>query len=378
MTENKKKILILMGEAGLGHKSAAEAIEKSLNQIYGDRCEVIVENPLNHPDIPDFIRDTQSDYDEIVKAIPELYRMGYDVSDATLPVTLMEGGFTLVLLNVLREILEDMAPDLIITTYPIYPAPLTVAFQMDELEIPLISVVTDLVTVHHVWFNNGVTRLTVPTEEVRQRAIDAGISPEKIIKTGIPVDPQILALKEVDKEEVRSELGWEKETRTLLVAGSPRVTALMDILQTLDESEYNFQWALVAGGSDSLFTQFQETDWNHPAAVYNFIDFMPKVMRASDMIISKAGGLITTESLASGLPLMFVHVLPGQERGNVGYVVERGAGALCETPEEALKTLSDWLDEDNAKLHDFARNAEGLGQPQAANLIAKEAWRLIH
>lgn len=378
MNEGKKKILILLGEAGLGHKSAAEAIEKSLKNKFGEGCDITVNNPLNHPDIPDLIRESQSDYDEIVKAIPELYRLGYDISDASLPVTLMEGGFTLVLLNVLREILKDVAPDLIITTYPIYPAPLNVAFQQEDLDIPLISVVTDLVTVHHVWFNSGVTRLIVPTNEVRQIALDAGISPDQIIKIGIPVDPQILALKEVEKEQLRTDLGWQKEPTTILVAGSPRVTALMDILQTLDKTDFDFQWALVAGGSDSLFEQFRNTKWDHPATVFNFIDFMPKVMRASDMIISKAGGLITTESLASGLPLMYVHVLPGQERGNVGYVVDRGAGELCETPEGALTTLSAWLDKDNAKLHDVTRNAEELGKPEAANLIAAEAWRLIH
>ncbi len=377
MSEKKRKILILTGDAGLGHRSAAEALEKAFTKHYAGQCEVTIKNPLNHPEIPDFIRESQSDYDEIVKNMPELYKMGYEVSDSNLPVSLMEEGFTLLLLDVMREIIAETKPDFMITTYPIYPAPMSALRDADNLEIPTISTVTDLVTVHHVWFNKDLTLLTVPTEAVRQRALEAGLSPEQVILTGIPVDPEIHELKEISKSDLREELGWDTGLTTILVVGSPRVTSLMDILLEMDSSNHPFQFALVAGGNEQLFEKFKSTKWEHPASTYDFIDFMPKLMRASDMIVCKAGGLIVTESLASGLPLMLVHVLPGQEQGNVDYVLDHEAGALCETPQEALETLSCWLANAKTEIEEIAQHAEDAGQADAAFRIAERSWKLL-
>jgi 1,2-diacylglycerol 3-beta-galactosyltransferase len=377
MAHNKKKILILTGDAGLGHRSAAEALLKSFETLYPNQCQLAINNPLNHPDLPDFVRESQADYDAIVKNIPEIYRLGYEVSDSPLPVALMEEGFTLLLLEVMREVVADFQPDLILTTYPVYAAPLTALCEADNLEKPIISTVTDLVTVHHVWFHKELTLLTVPTDAVRKRALKAGLQPDQLANTGIPVDPEIYKLKDEPKSDLREDLDWELDLTTILVVGSPRVKSLMDILIALDSSKYTFQFALVAGGNEKLYDQFTSTAWDHPAKVYHFIDFMPKLMRASDMIICKAGGLIVTESLASGLPIMLVHMLPGQERGNVDYVRDHGAGAFCKTPGEALNTLSQWLANDRVELGEIAQNAESIGQAQAALKVVKAAWDLL-
>ena len=373
----KRKILILTGDAGLGHRSAAEALQKAFEHRFADQCETSIQNPLNHADIPDFIRQSQSDYDEIVKAIPELYRLGYDISDSKLPVSLMEDGFTMLLLDVMRKMLAEFKPDLILTTYPIYPAPLSSLQESDHLDLPVIATVTDLVTVHHVWFHEALTLLTVPTDIVRQRALEAGLHSDQLKITGIPVDPEIHHLKDVSVKELRNDLGWDPDTTTLLVVGSPRVVALMDILREIDARDETFQFALVAGGNDELYEDFQSTSWEHPASVYNFVDFMPRLMRASDLIICKAGGLIVTESLASELPLMLVHVLPGQERGNVGYVVEHGAGALCESASKAAETLGRWLAEDGKALTQMSQKAAQAGRADAALEIARIAWDLL-
>ncbi len=377
MSGRKKNILILTGDAGLGHRSAAEALEKAFARRYPDETEITVNNPLNHPDIPEVIRQSQSDYDEIVKAIPDLYRLGYEVSDAKLPVSLMEGGFTLLLLDVMRQVIKQAQPDIILTTYPIYAAPLASLQDSDGLNLPTLATVTDLVTVHHVWFNPDLTRLTVPTEVVRQKALEAGLQTEQIILTGIPVDPEIHTLKQTDPLKLRRELGWDADLTTLLVVGSPRVQALMDILREIDTSDRAFQFTLVAGGDPDLFKKFTTTKWKHPNQTYDFVETMPKFMRASDLIISKAGGLIVTESLASGLPLMLVHVLPGQERGNVGYVLDHGAGALCKTPQEARQTLSQWLANGGEKLRAAAKNSAATGKADAAFKIAEIAWDLL-
>ena len=377
MNGQPKTILILTADAGLGHRSAAEAIRDALQLKYGERVEPVIRNPLDHPDIPEIVRESQSDYDEVVNAIPELYKLGYEISDSNFPVSVMEEAFSFLLLDVMQEIIAGTSPDLIISTYPIYGAPLDDLKNSGRLQIPFIIVTTDLVTVHHVWFNDGASLLTVPTEVVRQRALDAGLTEAQVIITGIPVDPRILSLKDREKANLREALGWQKEPASILVVGSPRIPSLVEMVEALDGCDEELQFALVAGGDESLRQSFEETEWRHPARVYGFVDNMPELMRASDLILCKAGGLIVTESLASGLPMMLVHVLPGQERGNADYVVGHNAGRLCEEPGTARDTLIEWLDDDRAKLREFAENASELGDPDAALKIVEEAWRLL-
>jgi len=377
MAEKEKRILILTSDSGFGHRSAAEAIQKAFHESYGDRCDVIVKNPLDHPDMPDFITDSQSDYDKLIEAMPELYHTAYDFSDAVLPVKFMEGGFVLFLYNILREIILALTPDIIICPYPVFQAPLNLIMKSEGLEIPTMTVCTDLVTVHQVYFNSSVTLMTVPTEAVRKKALAAGLKESQVIKTGIPVDPEIAKLKRVDKNYLREALGWKKSPTCLLVVGSPRMFNLMEILAALDQTDHDLQFVLVAGGNEALLEKFNDREWHHPVMIYDYVDFMPKLMRAADIVLCKAGGLITTESLASELPVMVIEFIPGQEEGNVNYILDHGAGELCDTPEKAVKTLDLWLEDGGEILDKVRENAVQAGQAEAAMLIAKKAWELV-
>lgn len=362
----------------MGHRSAANALQEALLQKYDQDCQVEIINPLDHPKTPGFLRETETDYDKIVKFIPDLYQVGYEVSDANVPSTLIEAGYIVVLFEALRDILADKTPDLVITTYPLYQAPLKAVLQLKRVDIPLITVVTDLATVHHIWFNRHATLTTVPTELVREKALESGMGPEQLMLTGIPVNPKIAALQESPKTEVRKILGWDPDQTTLLVAGSPRITKLKDTLSVIDQCLMPFQIAIITGGDDTLFKDLQSVNWQHPTKIYDFVENMPAMMRAADLIVCKAGGLIITESLASGLPLLLIHALPGQEIGNADYVVEHDAGSLCKTPEEILRTLADWLGGSHARLEQVSENATRLGNKNAAFQIADKAWTILN
>jgi 1,2-diacylglycerol 3-beta-galactosyltransferase len=376
--ENKKKVLILTADAGMGHRSAAEALKTAFEMKYGDLSDVIINNPLDHPKTPKFLRKSQTDYDEIVKKLPDLYEAGYEISDGVLPVSLIEGGMIVTLYETLREIVLEIKPDLILITYPIYQAPLSAVLILNNLtSIPLITVVTDLVTVHHVWFNTNVTRCAVPTEVVYQKALKAGLTKEQLILSGIPVDPKIGVLEQTSPRDLRQKFGWDTDLPTFLVVGSPRVSDFEGLLMGLDKCSRSFQMILVAGGNDQLNDRLEAVDWQHPAQLYNFINNMPEMMRAADLIICKAGGLIVTESLAAGLPLMLIHALPGQEIGNVEYVVDHQAGAFCTSPEDIRDTISSWLGDDGAELKAVAENACRIGRADAAFTVADRAWESL-
>jgi len=378
MEQEKKKILILMSEAGLGHRSASNALRDTIELQYGDRCTVEVNNPLDHPKTPKALQKSQTDYDEIIKHLPDLYKMGYQISDGTLPVTFIEGGLIVALYLPLRDILLKHQPDLVLLTYPLYQAPLEAVLALNnQPRIPLFTTITDLVTVHHLWFDPNITRLAVPTEEVKKLALKAGLKDDQIIKTGIPVNPRINQLQQVDPKVIRRELGWDEDLTPILVVGSPRMYNLGELLPALDQCDAPFQLVLVAGGNEELHDQLQQTEWQHPAHIYNFVDDLPKMMRASGMNICKAGGLIVTESLASGLPLLLVDALPGQEIGNMEYVVSNGAGAYHTTAEEVQACVTEWFTDDGAKLRQLAQNAKKIGKPKAAYEIIDESWKIL-
>jgi 1,2-diacylglycerol 3-beta-galactosyltransferase len=369
-----KKILILYADAGFGHRSAALAIQAAMEKLYGDRCHVRLENPLDDERVPTFLRESQADYDRIIKSAPELYRFGYEASDAGLPATLMDGAFILMLFDVMKELVDRRKPDAIVTTYPVYQAPLDALFTTRKVGVPLLTVVTDLVSTHRIWFNRGVDQCLVPTEEVRALAIQGGIPDEKIKVFGIPVSPLISEEKR-SKSQIRKALGLKTDLITLLVLGSKRIEGVPEILSGINHSRLPVQLLLVAGGDDELLEKYQQVEWHVPVQIHNFVENVPALMHASDLIVCKAGGLAVSESLAAGLPMLLVNVLPGQEQGNADYVVSHGCGELINDPLHLLETLHHWLDQDGKELAVRTKRAQELGHADAAYRVADEVWR---
>lgn len=371
-----KRILILTADVGFGHRSAAEAVKVALDRIAAERGddEIVAQiaNPLDDKRVPALLRDQQTEYDSLVRTAPDLYKLGYEVANTAPIDAALEGALILMLFEVIRDVLREHRPDVIVSTYPLYQAPIGAVRQVTDRRSPLLTVVTDLATVHGVWFQRATDLCLVPTDKVAQIARKHGMPESRIRVTGLPVDPR-LAERPADRAALRRELGWEPDLTTLLVVGSKRVTNLLEVLRALNHARLPIQLVLVAGGDDELYDRFQAQTWHLPAQIYNFVEEMPRFLIASDVIMSKAGGLIVSESLAAGLPMVLVNVLPGQEVGNAEHVVEGGAGVIAKDPISALETLWQWLDEDGKELRQRARAAEELGKPRAAEDVAQLA-----
>jgi 1,2-diacylglycerol 3-beta-galactosyltransferase len=369
-----KRIIILSADAGFGHRVAANAVAAALKELYPDECEVEILNPLDDKRTPFFLKDSQADYDNVITNMPELYRLGYDFSDSTVPSVLVDSALSVLLFEVMRDMIKKHQPDAIVTTYPLYQSPLLAVTSVSKLEVPVLTVVTDLVTVHRLWFNDDVDACLVPTEEVRSLALEYDIPPEKIHITGIPVHPN-LSKEKRSQAEVRRELGWREDLPTFLAVGSRRVDRLMEMLNVFNHFGAPLQLAVVAGKDKELFRELQENEWHVPVHLYEFIENMAPLMHAADAVVCKAGGLIVTEALATGTPLMLVDVLPGQETGNAEYVVKNGAGDLVDEPILVLEALYHLLQKDARLLEERAQNARQLGRPESAYTVASMAWQ---
>ncbi len=367
-----KRILILTSDAGFGHRSAANAIKAALIGAGDPALFVNIVNPLLHDSAPKLLRDSQDDYDYIVREAPQVYQLGYTTTDQTVPAKIMDSALILMLYEVLRDALNQYDPDAIITTHPIFQAPLAALFRLNGRRVPLITVVTDLISVHRIWFNNTADALVAPTDEVKQLALRAGIDAQHIHVLGIPVNPSLGKMPS-DKAALRRQLGWNEDLITIFAVGSKRVPGLITMLRGLNHSALPIQLIISAGNDAELQRQAQNTEWHVPATVYNYVTNMPDLLHASDVLVCKAGGLITTEALACGLPLALVDVIPGQEQGNAQYVVNNGAGVVADDPTELLEHIYHWLQNDCATLKQCAERARRLGKPDAASDVAQLA-----
>ncbi|MEP7285523.1 MAG: glycosyltransferase [Chloroflexota bacterium] len=374
-THDQKHILILTADTGLGHRSTAKAITLALEETYGANCTIDTVNPMDHERASVFLRNSQADYDRMVRDLPEIYRFGYKAIDSPLPNAIIESAFTVMLFEAIYDIVKEYRPDVIVDTYESYLAPLDAVFTINRRHIPVITVVTDLATVHRTWFNTVTDLCCVPTQIVFDLAVGLGLAPDKVKVTGIPVNPAF-AKETRDPAAIRAELGWRSDLTTVLAVGGTRVNHLDEALNVLNHSGLPLQLIVVAGGDDERYQQFRDTTWHAVTHLYNLVDNMPSMLRAADLVICKAGGLIVTEALACGLPLLLVDLIQGQETGNMDYVVNGGAGEFANTPIEALEIMYHWLDKGGELLAQRAQQARSMGHPRSAYDIAEMIWTL--
>jgi len=373
MRKSPVKVMILTADAGFGHRSAANAVAEALRLQYGEAVETVIANPLDSKQAPFLLRDSQSDYDRWVKQVPELYKFGYEASETLIPTRVLEEALGVLLYEAIKEVFTLHKPDVVLTTYPMYQAPLSMYFKNRRSRVPFFTVITDLSTVHRLWFHRKVDGCLVPNQFVAEMAASNQVPVEKITITGIPVYPDItLETRSVD--EIRTKLGWQLQIPTLLAVGSKRTDKLFEALNVVNHYGAPLQLAVVAGKNDELYGELKKGDWHIPVHIYNYVHEIPMLMRASDLIICKAGGLIVTESLACGLPMILTEVIPGQETGNAEYVRAAKAGVVVNSSIEMLESLHHLMKDDQALLKKFAANACAQGKPDSAFKVATLLW----
>ncbi|MBN1431024.1 MAG: glycosyltransferase [Anaerolineae bacterium] len=370
----KKRFLVLTADAGFGHRRAAEAIEAALVKKYPSQCDVTITSPFQDPALPDIIRMVETGYGDTVIDDPTLYQLAYTATDAPVVAQLLQDVTTTVLNKTLTRLVQTLRPDAIVTTYPAFTQAAIRAGHNADHPVPVNVVVTDLVNVHSVWFHKGTNLTFVPTGHVYKQALDSGLDKKAVHLTGLPVHPQF-ADEERDRATLREALGWKTDITTALIVGSSRTRETAAIARLLDRSGLPLQIVAVSGDNRETNDQLRATEWKSTVHIYGMVSNLPEMMHAADFIICKAGGLIVTEALACGLPLILYEALPGQEVGNVRYVVDNGAGAWSPGPIGALTTAYAWLARDLSELKKHALAAQHVGKPHAAYDIAERVFR---
>jgi len=368
-----KRFLILTSDSGYGHRSAANSVARALLQLHPEGAKVFIINPIESGSSPVFLRKTEHDYDRTVLKSPQWYRFTYEISDSRAASSLVEGTLVISLYRNLKRILAEIRPDAVLTTNELFNAPVGALRRYGKQIFPFFTVVTDLADVHAMWFNPNPDYFFVANESVKTQALANGIHSDRVIVSGIPVDIRFTQ-RGIDKEQLRRSLGIDPDLTTFLFVGSKRVNGIYENLKYLENLSSPVQAVVVAGGDDELYASIARRTWKILVHAERFVTNIPEWMAAADILVTKAGGLILSEAMAAGLPVILVGNLPGQESGNVRYILENKAGARVENRSEFLSVVERWLQNNHAYLTDVTENARKMGHPASSIEIADMLW----
>jgi UDP-N-acetylglucosamine:LPS N-acetylglucosamine transferase len=370
----QKNFLILTSDSGFGHRSAANAVAKAMKLLHPQDSETVIVNPMvENPTVP-LLKMSEQNYDRLVTNSPDLYRFVYEISDSRPASGVVENTLTLALYRAVKQLVKEVHPNAILSTNQTFNGPTGAVIQMMQDRLPFYTVVTDLADVHSMWFNDHPDRFFVASEAVQKKAISCGIDLQKIYISGIPVNPDF-ASPHATKPELRLKLGLDPQLPTVLIVGSRRVSGIFEHLEALEMQSFPFQVVVIAGGNNDLYEQTSQRKWSFSIQIQNYVTNMPEWMLCADLLVTKAGGLILSEGLAAGLPMVLIDYLPGQEEGNVRYILNHQAGAVVEGPLELTDLVNALFMENKESLKFMASNARRCGHPDAALVIAESLWQ---
>jgi len=374
------RILIATATAGGGHLAAAAALEEAWRSL---RTEDVVERL----DVVQFFsplhRKIHADgYVKIVEHAPELWGLMFGKTDNPKVAQRLNRLKRVFPSNSRTRFLRHtnkFRPDVVLCTHylPIETlgAPQGPRGRSNGEPGPprpfVISIVTDF-EAHALWMEPCVDLYCVAAEETKARLVARGAPAENVVATGIPIAAKFG--QRPDPKKVRRALGLRDDLPTVLVlSGGFGMGPVAGIVSELDKVDHALQAVVVTGRNEELRRDLAAQDRKHPTHVLGFASNMHELMAASDLIITKPGGLTTSEVLAMGKPLLIVNPIPGQEAANSDFLLERGAAAKANRVEDLPYRLGQLLG--SKRLADLGRAAKALGRPNAARDICLETVR---
>ncbi len=368
----KPHILFLFSDTGGGHRSAAEAIIEALEAEYGDAFTTeMLDFFKSHAPIP--FNKMPDWYPDMVKA-PHLWGLSFRISNGRRRARAIITSMWPYVGRAVRALVRDHPADLVVTVHPL--ANTIILKAMGHNRPPFVTVVTDMVTTHALWYDPNADLVCLPTEMARQRAIQYQMPPEKLRVVGQPVALRY-CVPAGNKADLRAKLGWEQEkTTVLLVGGGEGMGPLGKTARAIAASGLDVSLVIVTGRNQRLKEHLESLEWPLPVHIYGFTREMPDFMRAADVLVTKAGPGTIAESLNAGLPIILYAKLPGQEDGNVTFVVKERVGVWAPSPKQVVEVLTRWVQRPDVRER-YASNCLRAARPDAARQIARSIGELL-
>ena len=365
-----RRILLLSVSAGAGHVRAAEALEATVSALATQGADI----EARHLDVMDYVpssfRRIYADfYLRLITRHPQLWVMLYRITDDTRPEAVtqrMRRTIERLHTRRLRAAIAQFAPDAIVCTHFLPAEMLMRQIRKGRIATPVWLQVTDF-DLHRMWVIPEMTGYFAASPEIAHRMRAVGLPASRVHATGIPVMPAFAGPH--DRRALAATFGLDPAQPTYMVMGGGAGVGALDVLaEALLATGDGFQLVVLAGRNAAALERLRTlAGTRFPGRLFphGFTIHVDRLMACCDLVITKPGGLTTSECLAMGLPMIVNAPIPGQEERNADYLLEQGA-AWKAIDAVALAWRVGQLREQPARLAAMAANARAIGRPHAA------------
>ncbi len=364
---SRPEVMILAARYGDGHLRAAKAIGlKLLSTNPEPKLGILDYYKFVNPHLDNAIRWA---YLSSVRFVPGVWKRFYTATQRIDPESPTQQFLNRIGIESFYEAIRPAPPKVIVSTYPTAAGVVSTLKNQGRLNALNYVVMTDY-SIHSQWIHKHVDRYFVGGDDMKEALVDRGVPADRVVVSGIPVDSRFEA--PVNEEAVRRQLGLGSEPILLFMGGSYMpINEFQDVLSQIDKITLPHATVVVSGREENrrqVALEYQKRA-THPMVVLGYVNNVHELMGVSAILISKAGGLTTTEALCRGVPMLIYRPIPGQEDANAAYVVKHGAGFLAKDQNDVSEMVSHLLAHP-WELKAMARQARGLGHPEAAAVIA--------
>lgn len=370
-------ILLCSASAGAGHLRAAEAVQLALTARRPDAS-------IRHVDVlslatPAFRRLYGQGYVDFVNSAPEVVGAVFERTNRA-PRHPAAVKFARAVqrsqLKKFEDLVVEMRPDLIVHTH-FLPAELCQNLRVKRKWNGAHAVVVTDYDVHRFWHCPGIDRYFVARAENVEVLARLGENRNTISLTGIPIHPDFSSTPDLAALRTKHKVD-AKRPLVLVLSGGFGVGPVAELARSLAEGLTSAQMVVVAGRNEALRERVTQATapFRERVRVIGFTTEMREWMALADLIVTKPGGLTTSEALACGAPLVVTFPIPGQETRNATMLYEEGAAISGENPATVAWRVAQLM-KDPKRLHTLSENARRLGKPNAAFDVADQSLALL-
>jgi 1,2-diacylglycerol 3-beta-galactosyltransferase len=376
-------LLFLVADTGGGHRASAEAVARRLATTYPGQFATHILDPFVHA-APRVVGRVVGLYSPITRRAPWLWGALYHATNSRVAVGALRGSALRLVEPGLTDVVATLRPALVVSFHPLLNHVAARALRrLPGPRIPLATVITDLVDVHAAWTCAAVDAVVTSSPGGLDRARRAGVPAARCFDLGLPVDDTFASPAPAGwaQQSLRRRLGLAPDRFTVLLSGggegsgglARRAHALLDAGLDVDV-------VVICGRNQRAFTELETLREAHSGGgrlrVLGFVTNMAEWMRACDLMVSKAGPGAIAEALCARAPLLLTSHLPGQERGNIDYVVDTGAGRYVPRLRDMVDAVRELSQPGSPTLAAMREALRHAARPQATAQIAELVVRL--
>jgi 1,2-diacylglycerol 3-beta-galactosyltransferase len=369
-----RSLLFLIADTGGGHRAAATAVSHYLGRAHPGEFDVEVVDPFASAS-PRLLGRTAGLYGPLIQRAPWLWGGMFHVTNSRVMVRAAE----LVLRSVdpaIERLMTDLEPAAVVSFHPLLNRAAVRARRHLGMRVPLVTAVTDLVDVHAFWASPDVDLVIVPSPGGMDRCRRNRVPADKLVQVGLPVDAGFTddASDPETRRARRLQLGLDPDRFTVLVcSGADGSGDIERRARLLAGSGLDISLVVICGRNQRAYSGLGglRDRGGRPVSVHAFVTNMAEWMTAADIVVTKAGPGTIAEALCVGLPLLITWYLPGQERGNMEWLIDTGAGRYVPGDAELVDEVAELAVPGSPSLRSMRAAVSQLARPEAAAEVAE-------